>query len=52
MERLKLYLEEEVNNGEKLSNALSVSKAPVNNLNTKNSEVVEQLNHIAKTLES
>jgi hypothetical protein len=41
MERLKLTLEEEVNNGEKLSNALSVPKALVNILITKNAEVVE-----------
>ena len=35
MERLKNDLEGEVNNSEKLNNALSVSKALVNSLNTK-----------------
>ena len=49
MERLKNDLEWEVNNSEKLNNALSVSKALVNNLNTKYVEAVEQLNNSAKT---
>ena len=49
MERLKNDLEGEVNNSEKLNNALSVSKALVNNLNTKYVEAVEQVNHSAKT---
>ena len=42
-------LEGEVNNNEKLSNALSVSKALVNNLNTKYAEAIEQVNKSAKT---
>jgi hypothetical protein len=49
MERLKNDLEGEVNNSEKLNNALSVSKALVNNLKTKYAEAVEQVNHSAKT---
>jgi chromosome segregation ATPase len=49
MERLKNDLEGEVNNSEKLNNALSVSKALVNNLNTKYAEAVERVNHNAKT---
>ena len=50
MERLKNDLEGEVNNSEKLNIALSVSKALVNNLNTKYAEAVEKVNHSAKHL--
>ena len=49
-ERLRADLEGEVNNNEKLSNALTVSKQLVNNLNTKYAEVKEQLNKSAQTL--
>ena len=48
MERLKNDLEGEVNNSEKLNIALSVSKALVNNLNTKYAEAVEKVNLSAK----
>jgi hypothetical protein len=46
---LRNDLEGEVNNNEKLSNALSVSKALINNLNTKYAEAIEQVNKSAKT---
>jgi hypothetical protein len=49
IERLRNDLEGEVNNNEKFSNALSVSKALVNNLNTKYAEAIEQVNKSANT---
>ena len=49
IESLRNDLEGEVNNNEKLSNALSVSKALVNNLNTKYARAIEQVNKSAKT---
>ena len=48
VERLRNDLEEEVINSEKLSNALTVSKALVDNLNTKYSEAMEQVSKNAK----
>ena len=48
MERLRSDLESEVNNNEKLNNALTVSKALVNNLNTKYADAIEQVNKNAK----
>jgi hypothetical protein len=41
---LRYDLEGEVNKNEKLSNALTVSKALVNNLSTKYAEAIEQAN--------
>ena len=49
IERLRNDLEGEVNKNEKLSNALTVSKALVNNLSTKYAEAIEQANKSAKT---
>jgi chromosome segregation ATPase len=49
VERLRNDLEGKINNNEKLSNALSVSKALVNNLKTKYGEAIEQVNKSAKT---
>ena len=48
MERLRSDLESEVNNNEKLNNALTVSKALVDNLNTKYADAIEQVNKNAK----
>ena len=49
IERLRNDLEGEVTNNEKLNNSLTVSKALVNNLNTKHVEAIEQANKSAKT---
>ena len=49
IERLRNDLEGEVTNNEKLNNSLNVSKALVNNLNTKHVEAIEQANKSAKT---
>ena len=48
MERLRNDLENKVINSKKLSNALTVSKALVDNLNTKYSEAMEQVSKNAK----
>jgi hypothetical protein len=49
IERMRNDLEGEVTNNEKLNNSLTVSKALVNNLNTKHVEAIEQANKSAKT---
>jgi hypothetical protein len=49
IERMRNDLEGEVTNNEKLNNSLTVSKALVNNLNTKHVEAIEQANKSAKS---
>ena len=49
MRGLKSDLEEEVLNNEKLNTALAVSKSPVDSLNTKYKEAMEQVTESAKT---
>ena len=51
MSRLKIDRQEEVNNNEKLKNALTVSKTLVGNINTNYAEAIEQVNKSAKTFD-